>query len=561
MVARSDVVNPMPIQRVHFIEYNPKVNTLGSRAILPKYGTPLLAAILRERGLAVRIFLEGVSDMNFEEMTDCDLVCFPVYGPALTKVRDCARRIRRERPQLPIIMGGPFVCLATDTVLDVCDYAVRGEGDEVLPELIDCLSRGADEHAVSGISFLEGGHPVHTPDRPPPPIPATIPDLTLIEGFDRATRGTGRREVMNTLQTSRGCNFRCKFCSAAKLFAGVYRNRDIDSIIEDLRAKLRYNKYFLVVDNSFLSNRKRTIELLHRLAKENLGAHLIIFERHEIGKDTELLQLMWKAGVHCIIVGIESLVDENLRIYDKRQTSRDVAASVQNILENNIHVIGTFILGGDGDTRETAADIVRFVKSTGISMNLLVFILHEMEEDEINGPIIPLSRRFRTYYTRRDPNNLDYYDYLTGNFVTYFPKRMKPSTLQQCMVDTYQEVYSHREILRRAFSKNVFNSIFGVAHAFGMKRLSETVIDSMNNYYLDFLRQIEQGLYDKDEVLIDERLASLESLPVPKRLEPRLDNDSYRNLMSLYLLPGFIRERLTQLRQSCSAIWASRTPA
>ena len=95
-----------PIRRVHFIEYNAKVGTLQMYPVFPKYGTALLASILRGRGYDARIFLEGTSDMSFERLADCDAVCFPVFAPALTKVRACAARIRRERPGIPIIAGG-----------------------------------------------------------------------------------------------------------------------------------------------------------------------------------------------------------------------------------------------------------------------------------------------------------------------------------------------------------------------------------------------------------------------------------------------------------------------
>ena len=545
-----------PIKRVHFVEYNAKVDTLASGVILPKYGTPLLAAILKERGYAVRIFLEGVSDMSFERLTDCDLVCFPVYSPALNKIKECAGRMRRQRPDLPLVMGGPQVCLYPETVVDLCDYAVRCEADEALPELIECLSRGGDVRGIQGISFRHGGEIVHTPDRPPPAIPGTIPDLTLIEGFERATRGPHRQRVINSLQTSRGCIFHCKFCPTTKLFAGVYRNRDIDSILADIRARLRYNRIFFVVDNSFLSNRKRTIELLHRLIQENFGAFFIIFERHEIGRDTELLQLMWRAGVRCIIVGIESLVDENLDLYDKRQTSRDVIDSVRNILAQNIHVIGTFVLGGDGDTKERAAEIIDFVRATGISLNL--FIVHDVEDDESKGLMIPLSRRFQTYYTRTDPHNTDYYDYYTGNFVTYFPKRMKPSTLQECMTRIYRDAFSYPNILRRMWSRSIFNATFGVAHGFALRRLGRTILEPVGDYYLGFLRQIEEGLYDEHEVLREDRLARLEKLPIPQPMGDHVDSRRYKRLISLCVMPGLVRYGLVRLRKKCAALFTRK---
>ncbi len=547
----------MPVSRVNFIEYNAKVGHIGSGAILPKYGTPLMAAVTREHGYQVRLFVEGVSDMDFARMTDCDLVCFPVYWPALNKIKDCVERIRMEKPDLPIVMGGPQAAMFPRTLEEMCDYLVRNEGDEILPALIACLSAGGNLRTVKGLTFHDNGDIVRNPDAPPPEIPETAPDYTLIEGFEEATRGFGGMPVVNTLQTSRGCKFKCKFCPTTKLFGGVYRNRDIDSIIREIRAKLHYNKSFLVVDNSFLSNRKRTIELLHRLIEENLGAVFIVFERHEIGRDTELLKLMWQAGVRCIIVGIESLEDENLAMYNKKQTSHAVIESVRNIQRNNIHVLGTFVLGGDGDTPDKAERIIEFVNQTSISLNL--FIMHDLEEDESKGLMIPNNRRFWTYYKKSEPDNTDWWDYLTGNFVTYFPKNMKPSTLQGLMIRIYAEVFSHKNNLRRIWSPSIFNSTFGVAHGYGMKHLNDTIMAPVNAYYMDLLREYEQGLYGENEVLIEEKLDSLESLRIPRAVESMDNVSSYNKLSLLATLPGLARFGITRLRRLLETRISGRT--
>src|SRR5512142_3288593 len=109
------------IRRVHFVELNARINVLGSGSLLPKYGTALLGAILRERGYEVRIFLEGLSEMSLERILECDALCLPVYFPIVNKMREFVREVRARRPALPIIVGGPQAALFTDTVLDLCD--------------------------------------------------------------------------------------------------------------------------------------------------------------------------------------------------------------------------------------------------------------------------------------------------------------------------------------------------------------------------------------------------------------------------------------------------------
>lgn len=529
------------IKRIHFIEFNAKINTLGSLSpLFNKYGSLLLASLMRDRGYQVRYFLESVSTMDFDLVTDADLLCLPVFAPALNKVRDFAEKVLQQKPGLPIIMGGPQVCFFPETVMDRCTYAVRSEGDEVLPRLVECLKNGGDAGNIPGISFLLNGQVVHTQDGAPPQIPATIPDVTLIEGFDRVKpRVPGGNAIINTLQTTRGCKFRCKFCPTNKLFQGVYRSRDIDSVMADIKKRLPYNTRFFVVDNDFCSDRKHTKALLQRLIAENLGVQFIIFERHEIGRDKEMLDLLYRAGVKVIIVGVESLIDKSLQAFDKRQTNEDVLQSIQNIMESGMNVLSTFVIGYDEDTPKSSERLIEFITRNRLILNL--FILHDLEQDESRGLLIPLNRRFMTYYAKAYPENFNYWDYMTGSFVTYFPKRMKPSTLQKLIFHVNDRAYSHTNILRDVFNKDLFRSFFGVTLGYGMKRINRNLKLYAEKSYMGYLRQIEDGLYDAKEELMEDKLPILSGLPLPPPVEGYAEIPFYRIHTITALIPALAR--------------------
>jgi anaerobic magnesium-protoporphyrin IX monomethyl ester cyclase len=538
------MMNSQSIKRINFVEFHAKLNTIEPSNLVAKYGTPLLGAIMKENGYKVKILLEGTSDLSIENITDCDLICVPVYSPLMSKIKELTFRIKENYPHIPIILGGPMLGILPLKLLDeeffkMGDYIVRCEGDEVLPQLVDYLNRGKNLKEVKGISFKEGNSIIHTPDRLPPEIPSTIPDPLLIEGFKEAFKGTRRFKYLNLLQTSRGCAFNCSFCPTSKLFGGRYRNRDIESIIADIKERRKYSPMFLVVDNSFLSNRKRTAKLLERMIEEDLRAGFTIFERHEISKDHRLLSLMKDANVLSIIVGIESLDDENLNLYNKKQKSVNVQQSVKTIMDHGIHVIGTFMIGGDADTKKTARGITEFVKKTGVTLN--IFIMHDTEYDETKEHVIPFKRRFLTYYRNQDPENTDFYDYMTGNFVTYFPKKMKPSTLQQLVLDIYSETYSHKNILMKIFSKNIFRSLFGVAQGYRFKKVNNNIRRITDSYYLNYLKEIEEGLYDENEILMEEKLNEIHHIPIPLPVETAPDKSSYDALIFFFTIPGIIR--------------------
>jgi len=543
------------IKRVNFIEYNAKVNTLGTlNPVFPKYGTTVLSSMLRDRGYDVTVYLDGVSRMDFEKMTDCDLLCYPVFAPAVNKVRESAQRVMKEKPHIPIIMGGPQVCYFPESVVDCCDFAVRCEGDEVLPEIITCINDGRNPYTIGGVSYIKDGKIIHNPEPKPPEIPPTVPDLRLIEGFDRASRGfMKKRRIINTLQTTRGCRFRCKFCPTLKLFQGVYRSRDIDSIILDIKQRKKNNRVFFVVDNDFCSDKKKTRELLHRMIEEDLGVRFTIFERHEIGRDDEMLDLLRRAGVGQIIVGVESLLDQSLDVYNKKQTREEVIKSINNIRKHGIHVLATFVLGCDEDTLERAKEMIEFINSNNLSLNL--FIMQDLEEDESKELMIPLNRRFVTYWRRDYPGNMDHFDYGTGSFVTYFPKKMKPSTLQKTVLDIYDRVYSHRNILRNIFAKNITQSIVGIVLGYGIKSMNNNLRRIIDKYkYIEFLEGIEEGLYDEKEILIDGELDSFNSkkFPLPMPMKEETAKGGYTFIRTIAVMIGVMRFAILSFRNRLS---------
>lgn len=532
------------IRKIHFIEFRSKINTLIIKSVFPIYGGPLLATILRDQGYDVRMFLEGTSDMRFRTLADCDLICICLSLPAINKAKEFANRLRQERPRVPIIVGGPIVGLHPEIVLDFCDCAVRCEGDEVLPKIVECLNQGGQLETIEGVSLLRDGQVIHGPEASPPQIPKTIPDLELIDGFDRATRGLGKIfNVQNLIQTSRGCKHKCKFCPTSKLNPGVYRCRDIDSIIEEIRIKKKHNDWFLVVDNSFIGRKQRTRKLLDRIIEEDLDISLSVFERHEISRETELLRLMKKAGVDCLVIGVESLSDEQLDAFDKDQRGKDVISSIQTIKDRGIHVIASMVIGYDGDTPEKAKDIVGFITENQLGMTLFpLYDICRAGEDTL----VPVNRRFWTQYQKVDPSDTRFFDYFTGHFVTYFPKTMKPSTLQKCIVDIYSNVYTHEYILKSVFYRNIFASLFGIYHGYAMRRMANILKQIVDQQYMDYLKTIEEGLYDENEVLIQEKLDQLDGLPQPPPVLEQMDLESYKPLIVLGLLPGLVRHETTR---------------
>jgi len=170
--------------------------------------------------------------------------------------------------------------------------------------------------------------------------------------------------------------------------------------------------------------------------------------------------------------------------------------------------------------------------------------------------MIPLNRRFWTYWRRDYPGDMSFFDYATGSFVMYFPKRMKPSTLQKAVLDIYDRTYTHKHILGNVFARSIARAAMGINLGYGIKRMNDNLRQVIEKYkYMEFLESIEKDLYDESEVLIEEKLAVFNSgkFPLPPPMQQEADvKDSYIFLRAAAMIPVIFRIIFARIRKRLS---------
>lgn len=241
-----------------------------------------LAASLEQHG-GSRI-IDGNIDRDFVATTlraledeHYDAVGISVMGgPQIEPSIAVSRAIREHFPQLPIIWGGYFPTLYTDTALGApyVDYAIRGQGEEVLPSLLASLrGEGSQRAQIGGLSWKDEGRIVHNPSRR---FSRAEPALAL--PYDKL--GDPRRYLARTFlgrrtaahQAALGCRFRCTFCGVAAMFGGFTALPPA----ERLRRELSYLKHGLgadsiqYFDHNFFDREVDMIPLLEVMAEMEL---------------------------------------------------------------------------------------------------------------------------------------------------------------------------------------------------------------------------------------------------------------------------------------------------
>lgn len=466
--------------------------------IMPRYGTIAIATALKNAGYEVRVFSEFVrAKIDWDYVHRSDFICFALMTFCAQKGYKLAQEIKKKI-DVPIIFGGAHPTVVPGECLLYCDYVVRGEGDETIVELLDCLKNGRDIKTIAGISYKNpAGKVIHNPKREFVKNIDLPQDVSLLHEYGEVdVKVYGRNPVLHlqVIQTSRGCPFNCKFCVAPEELGTGYRTKSITTVLKDIENGIAgtKNRSFMIVDNEFTIKRKRTEELLKAIiGKYDDSLNLIVFARTEIGRQPEILKLMKKAGVKMLFLGIESVNEETLNFYRKRQTLEEIKRNVKHIHDAGINTMGSTILGSDYDTPGKIRNSADFFIENRFN-HAHFYSLYEIPTKQ---KILGLEQIF-------PDNRFIHHDWRFFNsaFVIHYPKHMKPSTLQEIIIENYQKFYSLKQ-------RSEDDPLKGTAYGRGIFKLFMINPEiRVAEKYIPILKELEDGLYDNNENLIESRL-------------------------------------------------------
>ncbi len=169
-----------------------------------------------------------------------------------------------------------------------------------------------------------------------------------------------RRFPFTVVVTSLGCPYHCGFCTAG---AYGYKVRDVDNVLEELKALARLGvREILFQDPTFTIATKRVVAICRGMIEAGLDLTWSCnADLHALDEDK--MAWMKKAGCHTVSVGIESGDEAMLEKYSKMITVEEVRAKVARLNDHKIKVLGYFILGLPGETRESAERTIALARS------------------------------------------------------------------------------------------------------------------------------------------------------------------------------------------------------
>lgn len=305
-----------------------------------------------------------------------DVVGVSAKTPALYAAMDVLRVAKEEFPTAVTLVGGvhPTFCFR-EVLRDYpqVDFAVRGEGEQTLPELLAVLANrhngsSAGVHAVRGIAFREGEAVVTTPPRPfIHDLDALTPAWDLVPWADYKLHFVPGSRVA-TVSSSRGCSNECGFCSQQKFWQRSHRARRAEPFLAELEhLHVSYGvDYFLLTDEYPTRDRARWEAILDGLIERRLPVRLLIETCvGDILRDADILDKYRAAGVWHIYVGVEGTHQERLDLFKKHIQCEQSRRAIALINGADIISETSFILGVPEETPQSIAATLELAKHYG----------------------------------------------------------------------------------------------------------------------------------------------------------------------------------------------------
>lgn len=371
--------------------------------------TTLAAYVPPELNAEVSLVDEGIRDVDLD--LRADLVGLTVITGSAMRAYELARHFRARR--IRVVLGGPHVTLAPEDAAPHADAIVVGYAEDTWPELLRDFAGGSMRARYEA------------QDR-----------------VDLAGRPFARRDLLPSAQyltqavfeATRGCVHDCDFCVVPAAWGRRPFQKPVEEVCQDIRQfgqrRLIFIDLNLIADRDYAA---RLFEALIPLKLSWFGLSTVL-----LGKDPELLALAARSGCSGLLMGLESINPQSLKLSRKGFNSPgEYIRLVEALHRHHITLMGCFVFGGDFDTPETFETTAKFAIEAGIDLPRFAI--------STPFPGTTLHKRLEAE-DRILTRNWELYD---GQHVVFQPKGMSVAELYAGHESAWKRVYGYTSIAKR----------------------------------------------------------------------------------------------------------------
>ena len=388
--------------------------TFSRRAIFMPLNLAICAAVVPD-GWDVEIVDENVSDQpHTPDAAGVDAVGIGAMTPQARRAYALADAYRALG--VPVILGGIHPSALPDEALEHGSIVCCGDAEGTLPHALNDLAAGKPGRIYDWRRY--------------PAAPIATPRKDLLDPSDYL--------VFNPIQTTRGCPHGCTFCTTPAIFGRRFRQREIGSIVEEMReARERFNtRVFIFSDDDVAGDHAWAMDLFEAIRPLNIkwASQCDIL----ISRSDRLLRAMRQSGCQGVILGLESPRSQTLRQAGKRYVrAEEYLQRIRKIQSHRISIWGSFIFGFDNDNWRDCMNTVRFAQRARLAMSCYPILTpypgtEVFEQFQREGRLLT-----------RD------WDKYNGATVVFEPARMTVEELRHAQMAAFHEFYGPASALRR----------------------------------------------------------------------------------------------------------------
>ena len=372
---------------------------------------PYLAA-LTPKDWDIELIDQQLEDIDFGARAD--LVAITSWTINSLPAYEISNRFRARG--VPVIMGGPHTFFFAEEAAQHCDAVGIGEGEKIWPKMLDDAANGRLQrfyHAESSLDLRGLPFPRHD-----------LLDFKKYSFFKAFA-----------VQTSRGCPFRCDFCSERFYLGQAYRYRPVDEVIAELKHGRIKNVFF--TDSTFAGKKSHTMELMEALIP--LKVRWSALWSSNLCRDQAFLDCAKRSGLLHVNIGLETVDGETLVGMNKKINKIAYYEEiVNNLRKRGISYSFNFVFGYDTEHDSVCDLTLAFLRKNKVPSAYFNVLTPHVGT--------PLYDRMRSEGRLIDPDDIGRWPGL----ICYFrPKHCTPGELEEKILRMYREFYSLKSMVGR----------------------------------------------------------------------------------------------------------------
>lgn len=394
---------------------------------LPSATLANLAALTPD-DVEVRVTDEYIDPIDFDEEVDLvGLTGLSCHAPRAYQIAGEFKKRGRT-----VVMGGIHASALPEEALQYVDSVVVGEAEDLWEKVIRDVQKQQPAK-------------IYRSERYPDLKRLVIPRFDLTN-YAKCMKALFSKTPAIPIFTTRGCPFNCDFCSVTRFFGGQYRTKPIENVIREIEASGARDFFF--VDDNIMANHGYAEQLF----KAIMPLKIRWFSQFStlVLKTPQLVELAGASGCHEVILGVETINEENLKSVHKEFNKIENYSQVLKLLKDNgISPNVMIIYGMDNDDISIFQRTMDFLLNNDVNF-IHLNILTPFPGTELYKRLLKEERIFERDWSRYDVDH-----------AVFYPGKVSPAELTDNVWKGYGIFYAYSNIFKRFWK---FRKVYLNAH-------------------------------------------------------------------------------------------------